>query len=686
MQSMSWYFRRLRAMSLEEIAWRVRCSIRDEADRWLLVRRQRLRRQEDLLCCSGQGPKLALNHALAKECVFPALWRKELLKKADKISEGMLNIFDMNDLDLGNPIDWHRDHKNNKVAPMKYSPTIDYRDFRVTGDCKYVWEPNRHHQLVVLARAYCLTGDISYAASAVSQLDDWIQSNPYGIGMNWRSPLELGIRLINLAWTMDLIQGSGLISGAFQERMLNTVFLHLWEISRKYSRGSSANNHLVGEAAGVFVGSSYFPEFKMSPQWHRTSRQILCEEIFNQTYPDGGPREQALGYHQFILHLFLVAGLAARKTGPDFPQSYWNRLETMFEFSASMIEGGDPCNFGDCDDGYVLDLGGRPGDPKPWLAIAAVIFNRPDFAAISGKHSEAMLWLLGPTGQKSYDAILSTAEVGNLLRSRQFPSTGYCLLQHGHRKPLEGLSLMFDCGELGLSPLAAHGHADALNVTLRTHGRDVLVDPGTYDYFSYPHWRQYFRSTKAHNTVVIDGRDQSEPLGLFLWGQRATAKCLEWCPTEAGGKVVGEHDGYSTLPDPVIHRRTVNMDGQSGKIAIQDEIIAKGSHHVAAYFHFADTCCVVPVMDHLYAIDTGSCRVMFRIDPQLAVTAHYGSEDPIAGWISRGYHEKRPCTSLICQCTSQGKLRLDFELSIGPSKIADAGDGEGQSRRSGDGL
>ena len=90
--------------------------------------------------------------------------------------------------------------------------------------------------------------------------------------------------------------------------------------------------------------------------------------------------------------------------------------------------------------------------------------------------------------------------------------------------------MVFDCGELGFKAIAAHGHADALSFTLRAFGSDVFVDPGTYDYFSYSAWRAYFRSTSAHNTLAVDGRDQSVMLGPFLWGARAQARCIAWEP------------------------------------------------------------------------------------------------------------------------------------------------------------
>ena len=174
--------------------------------------------------------------------------------------------------------------------------------------------------------------------------------------MNWRSPLELGVRLINWVWALDLIRESGVITGTLRTRLLESVALHVWEISRNYSRGSSANNHLIGEAAGVWVAANCFDGLVDAERYRNEAEAILHDEIFGQTFEDGGGREQAFGYQVFVIQFFLIAGLIARKRGEDFPKAYWDRLELMFEFVAAMLEGGTRLPMvGDGDDGYLLE-------------------------------------------------------------------------------------------------------------------------------------------------------------------------------------------------------------------------------------------------------------------------------------------------------------------------------------------
>ena len=676
MQTLDWYYRRLKVMSRAEVAWRVHSRRRDRIDRFLVRRRQRLRKLSAILNENGSGNRLGFrvsdmtvgdNARLNSNDKVEKRRCDSLLARAERIAEHRLDFFDLKDKFLGDPIVWNRDHKREQNIPLTYCASLDYRDVRKAGDCKFVWEPNRHHHLVVLARAYRLSGDTRFAKAVTEQLGSWLKQNPFGVGMNWRSGLELGIRLINWVWALDLIEESGAVGGHMQRRILDSAARHLWEIDRKYSRGSSVNNHLIGEAAGVFVAASYFRNLRNASQWRIRSREILCREILRQTFPDGGTVEQAIGYHLFVLQFFVIAGVTARAAGRDMPESYWSRLEKMFEFLSVLTEGGGgPPLFGDCDDGYVLDLGHDPRNVREWLSVGAALFDRKDFKARAGGCAEPVEWLLGKPGRQSLEAIRQTQN--KKIASRALEKSGYYLLQNGELDSPDRISATFDCGPLGMEPLAGHGHADALSFTLRAFGRDVLVDPGTYDYFSYPKWREYFRSTRAHNTVVIDGRDQSEMLGPFLWGRRAEAKCLSWQPTNLGGKVIGEHDGYTCLKDPVTHRRMLNLDGR--ELVIRDDIIALKKHEIQIFFHLAEHCVVKPTGKNSFLVDAGAGMAVIELDPSLQVELFNGSEDPICGWVSRGYHQKKAGTTLVGRRTGKGKMCLVCRIDIGESRKA----------------
>jgi len=656
-------------MSRGEILWRFRSLLRLGADRLLLSRRQRPRPLERVMQHAEAQRGFSVHDvacgewADAKTGARENVWCGRLLARAEHIAKGDLSYFDLQRHHHGDPIDWNRDHAADIAAPLRFAPLIDYRDFRVTGDCKLVWEPNRHHHLVVLARAYRASGEIRFAEAAVTQLDGWLRQCPYGMGMNWRSPLELGVRLINWVWTIDLIRESGLVSGGFEERLIDSVDRHVWEIARSFSQGSSAGNHLVGEAAGVYVAANYFDGITHASRYREQSRALLENELLRQTFADGGGREQAFGYALFVMQFFLICMLVAEKRGHPLSDTYRGRLEAMFEFVNALCEGGNPPLFGDCDDGYVLDLGSARPDAREMLAWGASVFKREDFKQHSGADGESVRWLLGKSGLDVFDS-LQDNNTARDLAPHAFPESGLYLLQYGHAKSPENASVTFDCGPHGLPPMCGHGHADALSVTLRVAGQSVLVDPGTFDYFTYPELREYFRSTAAHNTLEIDALDQSEMLGAFLWGRAANAKLLSWRPTSDGGSVSGEHDGYDRLADPVTHRRTVTLAGETGLLTIRDELDAMDSHQVEFRLHFAEHCRVRTSPSNVLRVCLADVELSLELDARLAVESVSAADDGHAGWISPAYHVKRRGATVIGRATLNGDVVLTTTVRL----------------------
>ncbi len=677
MQSFQWYARRLCSMSPGEVFWRLRSWAAESWGNWLLPWRSPLPRLQTILV-PGRPASLLFHDAdmrhtdaLSSES-FPREWSDALVGQADRVARGSLCLFDQHcDYENGE-IDWNYEPQAQRPTPLCPASRIDYRDIEVTGDCKWVWEPNRHHHLPILARAYRITGEEFYSRTALEHIECWIEQCPHGYGMNWRSPLELAIRMINWTWTVELLRGSSALDDRRSALILQSVHQHLSDISSKYSRYSSANNHLIGEAAGVLIAATYFTSLKRSQRWRDRGRTILEREIVRQSHVDGGSREQGFGYHLFVLEFFTLAGLAARRGGLDFSKAYWNRLERMYEFAAALTEGGDDWPMiGDSDDGFVVDLGGRDDRIRSLLGVGGILFDRADWRDRIGDVPEPAWWLFGPNRAKP----LSSAKLGTKLdriASQAFPDSGYFLLQTRQTLDHPAVSVILDVGELGFGTIAAHGHADTLSLQLRVDGHDVLVDPGTYDYFTYPEWREYFRSTRAHNTIELDGIDQSEMLGPFLWGRRAKAYCRAWEPDDHGGRFVGEHDGYRRLTHPAIHRRAVTLSGREGCLTVEDEVITDGEHEVTQFWHFAESCVLQQVSESEFLVDIAGRPLRFQMDPALSVERVRGNEHPIGGWRSRGYHSKTPTTTLAGRRTirqTQGFKTIIGFLSCNPRAL-----------------
>ncbi len=662
-------------MSTGEIWWRCRAKLRAPIDRMMLPSRSRPPSSVDVVGDVPAHLSAGANHLgahFADADWFPAgegeAWRSALIAQADRVLEHVVPLFGLGEVSLGNPIVWNYEPEVGRATPLTPAPRIDYRAFDEVGDCKLVWEPNRHQHFVVLARAYRVTRDERYAEELASQFDTWLTQCPYGYGMNWRSPLELGIRLINWVWALAIVNGSQAVTPELFARIVHSVERHLWDITRNYSRFSSANNHVIGEAAGVFIATSFFDQHGEASARRMRAREILELEIIRQSFEDGGTREQAWGYQLFVSEFFLLCALAGKRAGEPFSPRFLTRLQAMLDFVARLNEsGGSLPMVGDADDGYVLDLGGRDNYVESMLYVAGVMFDRPDFRAHGLRSREYACWAMGSGMQDDADdPVSSPSAAGKPLKSVAFSQSGYYLLQRGGRDDHgdDRISVLMDCGELGFLSLAAHGHADSLSLVVRVGGHDVLVDPGTYDYFADERWRKYFRSTRAHNTLEIDGLDQSAMLGAFLWGDRAQSRCTEWAPTERGGRVVGEHDGYTRLADPIVHRRTVVLSDDEAFLSVEDEVVAAGAHDVSQHWHFSEHCDIEQNDTGSFRVSVGGRTLVLSLDPQVTATLIRGDESSFFGWVSRKYHKKVPSYAIVGRLRTSGKATLRTQLSL----------------------
>jgi hypothetical protein len=630
-------------MSLDEVAWRVGSAARASAD-WLKVGAgMRLVGHTPPEVWRNRG--FAVTHGTAADfrtlyAHGPSEWQPRLLREAERLASHRLDVFDIV-VTWQDEISWHSDYGNNKRAPERFAALVDYREFDSVGDCKLVWEVNRHHHWVVLARAYYVSADPRFAEEIVAQYKSWRAQNDFYFGMNWCSPLELGVRLINWVWAFDLIRDAT-VCDDISDDLGYAIQQHCWYISRFQSKTSSANNHLIGEAAGLFVASSYLPTLPQAKQWILESQRILEQQIREQSYDDGCTREHAFGYQFFVIQFFLICGIVAKKTGVDFSAEYWARLEKMMEFLITLGRAhGAPPLLGDCDDGYVLNLGDHPHDWRSVATLGSAIFGRSDWTDAAGG-VESAAWLL--PGVAAVPAKVQASATESSCVSRAFDESGYYLLCGADRRG-DTISVLFDCAELGFGALAAHGHADALSFVLSWGQHPVLVDSGTYDYFTYPEWRNYFRTTRAHNTLEVDGLDQSVISGPFMWSSRARATRIEWSPGSDGGSVVGAHDGYTRLSSPVRHRRTLNLAAASGSVEIVDELTSDGAHEVRRYFHFDPRWRIVERSENSIALQADSRRVSLTT-PGSPIEVLTPSEDAGPGWVSSAYHRKAPCVCI----------------------------------------
>lgn len=505
---------------------------------------------------------------------------ENIVAEAESICLHRFNLLGHQFLDYGERIDWHLDAVHQRRAPHKPWFKINEMDFTEVGDPKVTWELNRHQHLVTLAKAYCLTQDNRFAAEAFAQWYHWRQENPYPIGINWVSSLEVALRSIAWLWMSHLLASCPVKPESFQSDLHVALAINARHISRYLSTYSSPNTHLLGEAVGLFYIGVLCPHLSGAPRYRQLGWETIVAEAEHQVRPDGIHFEQSTYYHVYALDFFIHARTLAIHNRIPIPPKFDRTLEKMLEVLRALTQAGVPPRLGDDDGGRVFDPrrngGEHLADP---LATGAVIFDRPDLKAAARGLREETLWLLGTQGANYYEEMES---ITRDIASAGFQAGGIYVMTSATPLPQQ---LVIDAGPQGAFT-GGHGHADALSVQLALDGQDWVVDAGTYGYNRDAAQRDYFRGTAAHNTLQVDGLSQADPAGPFSWRSLPNVQTELWEMGESFDLFAGSHSGYFRLPQPVVHRRWV-FGLKSRFWLVLDLAIGEGRHQLELFWHFA---------------------------------------------------------------------------------------------------
>ncbi len=655
----AWYVRRLQCMSPQEVLWRSSDALRQTAWRLRQVPASTAPTAPRPLARFARDsyrakPKLAMANRFESRLpagvldAIPADDIRRLLHTADEIMAGRWETLGVIRQDMVAP-DWFLDPLSGRRAPQaEYCFSINHRNEAVTGNVKQVWELSRHHHLTVLAAAYALTGDHRYAERAGAHLQSWWEENPFLSGIHWTSGIELGIRLISWVWTRRLLDGWDGVQGLFDqnELALKQIWWHQTHLAGFRSRGSSANNHVVAEAAGQLVAALAFPWFEEGPAWADEAARLLRQELASNTFPSGVNRELAFDYHGLVTELGLIAGVEADLAGRPLPDATWRSLGRMLDVAAACLDCElRPPRQGDSDEGRTLVIA-SPEDNR-WEALLAVgreIFGAPEW------------W---PSAQPGIASTLLPALARShslpdrpVSRPWHFADAGITIFRSKPADPAE-IWCRCDSGPHGFLSIAAHAHADALSVEVRHGGTEILTDPGTYCYSGEPAFRRYFRSTIGHNTLEVLGRDQSVSGGSTIWIRHAESRLtdLESSPDGDEARWVAEHYGYRTLDPAVTHRRMVEFHGEQRLIEISDEIDGTDGTPVRLAYHLG------PAVE----ADLDGCTLTLRwqdrdgdeekatmtLPSSLDWSLVRGASYPVLGWYSPEFGQKVPATDVL---------------------------------------
>lgn len=562
--------------------------------------------------------------------------------RAERILDGCYDILGFTDVRFGHPPDWHADPVHAKRAPRTYWAAVPYLDPEC-GDHKIIWELNRHQHWLTLGRAFALTHDPRFYREFVFQLENWMAENPPLLGINWASMLELGFRSLSWLWALAFFAPAAL---AFPDgnddwivKLLVGIDRQLTHIEHNLSRYFSPNTHLTGEALALYVAGLSLPELAASARRVKTGRDILDGEADRQIAADGGHAELSAHYHRYSTDFYLLALAVARRADDEAAPRFADAARRQAGYLRALADDrGRLPLIGDDDGGTLFPVCRRsPNDCADSLAIAATLLKDP--ALRVGPPPEEAFWLCGMEADRP---------AGRTLRSwpsQALTASGYYVSRNRY-----GDHLVFDGGRHGYLN-CGHAHADALSVTLTVRNTPLLIDPGTATYTMAPDVRDRFRSTRMHNTVVINDAPQSRPNGAFHWDSIANARAAMWRSWDRGDYVEGTHSAYA----PLTHTRTLLALHGVGWL-ILDHVLGSGAAKADAQWHLAPHWKSVGHTERTAQLVAGSLRTAVASTSLLRVVD--GCDDDGLGIYSPAYGVVRESITLQASVSGEPPLTL----------------------------
>ncbi|WKN40985.1 alginate lyase family protein [Tunicatimonas pelagia] len=640
---LSWYYHRLRTMSIPEIGYRA-------AQYW--QKRQERQSQQ------GYFPREKQLLHLPK-AILP-------IEDIDfESKEPFIPIFGQ-DFYYNQPIDWHLDISSQSRFPKTFAKDINIRTSEY-GSAKHVWEVNRLQFLPLLGLQYRATHNEEVLQQFQTIVQSWIDDNPYLVGVNWYSNIEVNIRLIVWFFCWELFDVSLLIQRNDQfkkfveEQWVPTIYLHCLYSHQNPSYYSSANNHLISEYAGLFVAASYW-KFAESEKWLRDAKAGLEKEIVLQHSANGINKEEAAEYIQFITDFFLIPFVVAGATDNPFSGGYQNKLEQILDYIFQMMDvRGNIPYYGDEDDGKVILLeGGHPDNFKSLLTSGIVLFGNSHWKNKSAGWDTKNAVLFGDQGKQAFDRVEASS---TNQPSRLYTEEGHFFLRKQQGK--EEIYIHMDAAPLGFLSIAAHGHADALAFDVHIDGYPIITDAGTYTYHTDAEWRNYFIGTLAHNTIRVNHTDQAKSTGPTMWIEHYHPKVIKSETTHQQDTVVAEHNGYKKLG--LTHRRSLVLDKQTNTITITDNLSGRSSQAYSLEFplHLHPEVQVEKTNDHQFCLQHTQARTLeVQFDSAINAQEVRGQTDPILGWYSPSFRVKEPTSVLYGKATFSGTITLVTKLVV----------------------
>jgi len=404
-------------------------------------------------------------------------------------------------------------------------------------------------------------------------VDSWIEGNRVVDGDGWH-PFTISNRTVE--WILAACHFAPRLEEdqEFTRVLLASLFEQVRFLNRNLERDVGGNHLIKNLKALVWAGLLF--EGREARQWLDRGLSGLEEEMHEQLLGDGAHFERNPGYHVQVLCDLLETGLCLRLNRGESPSWLEKSVDRMAEWLRQILpDSGSLPRFKDTTQSPLQDA-------TDVLKAASIFCSKsvPSFRRSREIYS-GLLFGRGGISKTGRGARTGSSRAMRRLPARWLSESGYLVL----RDSGYGDFLMMDAGKVCPDTLPAHAHADLFSFELTLSDVPVVVDPGVFTYEG-GEWRDFFRSTAAHNTVEVERADQSEVWDRFRVARRARVVRTICQETDSGLLFQAWHDGYQRLEPPVMHCRTLLWHRSRRIWAVVDRLNGAGSVEASNRVHF----------------------------------------------------------------------------------------------------
>lgn len=483
----------------------------------------------------------------------------------------------------------------------------------INWDRRYVdrlWTYNLHYfdYAVDLAWAFRLTREQRYVGVFESLVSTWIDKTEPGEGDAW-DPYPISLRTVNWIYALLLLEDS--VSPGLRGRVAVSLFQQLHFLERRIE-WHLLGNHVIKNLKALFIGGLFF-EADPAHDWRTKAAHQLWEQVKEQVYPDGGHFERSPMYHGIVLCDLVEIIQLMRSQNEKVPVEIEDRTRQMLPAMALLTRQDKSLR--------LLNDSARGVSPSyQYLEkLCSCVFSPPASPVVSE-------WSL--------------------------PETGY----YGYRDTKRRSDLIISCREPSPGYQPGHSHCDILSYEWDVRGEPVIVDSGLHGYDGDP-FREYVRSTRAHNTVSVFGKNQSEAWATFRFGRRA--KEVRGSSRFSGGVYIfeGSYRPYHDLNS--VHRRSISLQGD--ELTIVDVVEKNDATLVESFLHFHPDFSLSVTNGRALAVKG---PVIFSIEPfgidELSVIR--GENQPTQGWYCEEFGKAIPQYVLVMRIENNRGIQFGYRI------------------------